>query len=53
MHDLEDLRAEAERCKRAIDETSDKSLKERFAARGLEFAQLAEALGKKAKRKSA
>ena len=52
MHDLEDLRAEAERCKRAIGETSDQSLKERFAAREFEFAQLAEALAKKVKREA-
>jgi hypothetical protein len=55
MHDLKDLRAEADRCKRAMGETGDNSLRRRFAARVREFASLADALvrrRKNAKRKT-
>jgi hypothetical protein len=44
MHDLKELRAEADRCERAMDTTRDNSLRRRFAARGREFAALAAVL---------
>ena len=40
MHDIKELRAEADRCERAMVTTSDNSLRRRFAARGREFAAL-------------
>jgi hypothetical protein len=40
MHDLKELRADADRCERAMDTTRDNSLRRRFAARGREFAAL-------------
>jgi hypothetical protein len=44
MHDLKELRAEADRCERAMDTTRDNSLRRRFAARGREFAARAAVL---------
>ena len=44
MHDIKELRAEAERCEQAIGMTRDNSLRRRFAARVREFASLADVL---------
>ena len=40
MHDLKELRAEVDRCERAMGKTNDNSLRKRFAARVREFASL-------------
>jgi hypothetical protein len=44
MHDLRELRAEADRCEQAMGMTRDNALRRRFAARMLEFTALAAAL---------
>jgi hypothetical protein len=44
MHDIKELRAEADRCERAIGMTKANSLRRRFAARVREFASLADVL---------
>ena len=56
MHDIKELRAEADRCERAMGMTRDNSLRRRFAARVREFASLAAVLElgrEKAKRRRA